>query len=138
MTGSEDIAEILRLHTEARLFRARDGGAAGAHNPSRLSLPRETILSFFDPIHEGYHAASHRIKAPVLVTHGARIASSHCRSEEIVAHLPNARLYASSRKGSPPIFTATTDFCNVVKCFVGSRSRPRFRNRANRGHPNLE
>jgi len=42
-----------------------------------------------------------------------------------VAHLPNARLYAFERKGHLPIFTATTEFCNVVEVFRSTVARMR-------------
>jgi pimeloyl-ACP methyl ester carboxylesterase len=57
--------------------------------------------------------------APVLVAHGREDRLiAFAAAEEIAARLPNARLYAFERKGQVPIFTATTEFCNIVRRFV--------------------
>jgi acetylornithine deacetylase len=37
---------------------------------------------------------------------------------KITAGLPDARLYAFDGKGHLPIFTATDEFCEVLRCFV--------------------
>ena len=39
-------------------------------------------------------------------------------AEQIAAGLPNARLYAFEGKGHLPIFTATEEFCEVLRRFV--------------------
>jgi pimeloyl-ACP methyl ester carboxylesterase len=87
---------------------------------SRLSLPRETLLSFFDPDPtKDVMPLLSAITAPVLVAHGREDRLiAFAAAEEIAAHLPNAQLCAFDRKGYVPIFTATTDFCNAVRRFV--------------------
>jgi pimeloyl-ACP methyl ester carboxylesterase len=87
---------------------------------SRLSLPRETILSFFDsdPTKDVMSLLT-GITTPVLVTHGREDrVIAFAAAEEIAARLPNAWLYVFERKGHLPIFTATTEFCDVVRRFV--------------------
>ena len=116
----KDIVEILRLHTELVYSEPEMEELRERTIRSRLSLPRETILSFFDPDPtKDIMPLLTGITAPVLVTHGREDrVIAFAAAEEIVAHLPNARLYAFERKGHLPIFTATTEFCNVVRCFV--------------------
>ena len=87
---------------------------------SRLLLPRETFLSFFDPDPtKDVMPLLSAITAPVLVAHGREDRLiAFAAAEEIAARLPNAQLCAFERKGHLPIFTATTEFCNVVRRFV--------------------
>jgi pimeloyl-ACP methyl ester carboxylesterase len=83
-------------------------------------LPRETILSFFDPDPtKDIMPLLAGITTPVLVAHGREDrVIAFAAAEEIAARLPHARLYAFERKGHLPIFTATTEFCGVVRRFV--------------------
>jgi len=116
----KDIAEILRLHTELVFSEPEMQELRERTIRSRLSLPRETILSFFDPDPtKDVLPLLAGISTPVLVTHGREDrVIAFAAAEEIAASLPNARLYAFERKGHLPIFTATTEFCNVVRRFV--------------------
>jgi pimeloyl-ACP methyl ester carboxylesterase len=87
---------------------------------SRLLLPQETILSFFDPDPgKNIMPLLADIRVPVLVTHGRedRLVA-FTAAEQIAAGLPNARLYAFEGKGHLPIFTATEEFCEVLRRFV--------------------
>jgi pimeloyl-ACP methyl ester carboxylesterase len=87
---------------------------------SRLLLPCETILSFFDPDPaKDVTPLLANIRMPVLVMHGRedRLVA-FTAAEQIVAGLPNAQLYAFDGKGHLPIFTATDEFCEVLKRFV--------------------
>ncbi|MFQ5946679.1 MAG: alpha/beta fold hydrolase, partial [Anaerolineae bacterium] len=87
---------------------------------SSLRLPRETILSFFSlddaanivPVLE-------RVKAPTLVIHGThdrRVSMEAARY--LTEHLPAAQLYPFEGRGHLPIFTATGEFCEVLRSFV--------------------
>jgi class 3 adenylate cyclase/pimeloyl-ACP methyl ester carboxylesterase len=118
--GVKDVGEILRLHTELVFSEPEMQELRERTIRSRLSLPRETILSFFDPDPtKDVMSLLAGITAPVLVTHGREDrVIAFAAAEEIAARLPNARLYAFERKGHLPIFTATTEFCNVVRSFV--------------------
>ena len=117
----KDIAEILRLQYRAEFspepemqeLRERTGSEAGC--PYRAKT-----LSFFDPDPtKDVLPLLAIISTPVLVTHGREDrVIAFAAAEEIAAGLPNARLYAFERKGHLPIFTATTEFCNVVRRFV--------------------
>jgi len=118
--GVKDIAEILRLHTELVYSEPEMEEPAERTIRSRLSLPRETSLSFFDPDPtKDIMPLLTGIKAPGWSLMGARIASSHLpqprRSWRIyecaaVTRSSGRVTFRSSRQ--PP------EFCNVVKCFV--------------------
>ena len=56
---------------------------------------------------------------PTLVTHGRedRLVL-FAAAEELAARLPNAQLYVFEGKGHAPIFTATEEFCEVLRRFV--------------------
>ena len=117
----KDIAEILRLHTELVFSEPEMEELRERTIRSRLSLPRETILSFFDPDptkdvmpllagitdagagHPWARGSRHR----VCRSRGDRGESTEC-----------AACTRSSGRVTFPIFTATTEFCNVVRCFV--------------------
>jgi len=118
--GVKDVAEIIRVHTELVYSEPEMEELRERTIRSRLSLPRETLLSFFDPDPtKDVMPLLSAITAPVLVAHGRedRLVA-FAAAEEIVARLPNAQLCAFGRKGHLPIFTATTEFCNVVRHFV--------------------
>jgi pimeloyl-ACP methyl ester carboxylesterase len=55
----------------------------------------------------------------VLVTHGSADRLINFEAAEfIAARLPDARLYAFEGKGHMPLFTATDEFCEVLRRFV--------------------
>jgi pimeloyl-ACP methyl ester carboxylesterase len=56
---------------------------------------------------------------PTLVAHGRedRLVLFEA-AEELAARLPRAQLYAFEGKGHFPIFTATDEFCDVLRRFV--------------------
>jgi pimeloyl-ACP methyl ester carboxylesterase len=116
----EDVDALIRLQAEfvyteenaaelRRMFVARCQG-----------LPRETILGFYDPDPSvDVTPILGSIGVPVLVAHGRedRI-GDFAAAEYIAAHLPDARLYAFEGKGHSPMFSATDEFCKVLKRFV--------------------
>jgi pimeloyl-ACP methyl ester carboxylesterase len=118
--GVKDVADIVRLHTELVYSEPEMEELRERTIRSRMLLPRETLLSFFDPDPtKDVMPLLSAITAPVLVAHGRedRLVA-FAAAEQIAAHLPHAQLYAFERKGHLPIFTATTEFCNVVRRFV--------------------
>jgi pimeloyl-ACP methyl ester carboxylesterase len=118
--GVKDVTEILRVHTELVYSEPEMEELRERTIRSRLSLPHETLLSFFDPDPtKDVMPLLSAITAPVLVAHGREDRLiAFAAAEEIAARLPNAQLCAFDRKGHVPIFTATTEFCNVVRRFV--------------------
>ena len=116
----KDVAEIIRVHTEFVFSEPEMAELRERTIRSRLSLPRETLLSFFDPDPtKDVMPLLSAITAPVLVAHGREDRLiTFAAAEQIAARLPHAQLCAFERKGHLPIFTATTEFCNAVRRFV--------------------
>jgi class 3 adenylate cyclase/pimeloyl-ACP methyl ester carboxylesterase len=87
---------------------------------TRLGLPHETLLSFFlDDQEDDVVPLLPTIATPTLITHGRddRLVS-FAAAELMVSSLPNARLHGFEGKGHLPLFTATQEFCEVVRAFV--------------------
>jgi pimeloyl-ACP methyl ester carboxylesterase len=85
-----------------------------------LRLPKETVLSFYDPDPDvDVSALLGRVAIPALVTHGTADQLIPFSAAEYLAEgLPDARLYGFKGKGHLPIFTATDEFCDVLRTFV--------------------
>ena len=85
-----------------------------------LRLPRESILSTWAPDPEVDIAPIlGQVKAPTLVVHGTEdrrvsVAAAH----HLARHIPDARLYLFEGRGHLPIFTATAEFCDLLRRFV--------------------
>jgi pimeloyl-ACP methyl ester carboxylesterase len=59
------------------------------------------------------------VKAPTLVLHGTEdrrvsVAAAH----HLARQIPEARLYLFESRGHLPIFTATAEFCEVLRRFL--------------------
>ena len=86
----------------------------------RQRMPRETVLSFYDPDPTmDILPILGSIAVPTLVAHGGddRLID-FAAAEYIAARIPGARLYAFEGKGHNPIFSATEEFCEVLRRFV--------------------
>jgi class 3 adenylate cyclase/pimeloyl-ACP methyl ester carboxylesterase len=83
-------------------------------------LPTETILSFYDP-DPGMDIAPllESIAVPTLVAHGRedQLVTS-AASEFIASRIPGAQLYMFEGKGHNPMFSATDEFCDVLRNFI--------------------
>jgi pimeloyl-ACP methyl ester carboxylesterase len=83
-------------------------------------LPTETILSIFDP-DPGMDIAPllESIAVPTLVAHGRedKLVTS-AASEFIASRIPGAQLYLFDGKGHNPMFSATDEFCDVLRNFI--------------------
>jgi len=76
--GVKDVTEILRVHTELVYSEPEMEELRERTIRSRLSLPHETLLSFFDPDPtKDVMPLLSAITAPVLVAHGREDRSSH-------------------------------------------------------------
>jgi pimeloyl-ACP methyl ester carboxylesterase len=83
-------------------------------------LPIETILSFFDPDPDlDVVPLLGSIAVPTLVATGGedRIVP-RTGSEFIASRIPGARLYIFDGKGHNPMFSATNEFCEILRNFV--------------------
>ncbi len=89
-----------------------------------LRLPRESIVSNWIPDPEVDIAPIlDQVKAPVLIVQGTedrRVSVAAARY--LAQHLPDARLHLFEGRGHLPIFTATAEFCEVLRRFVGEVS----------------
>ena len=88
--------------------------------PAPPTLAREPLLSFFDsdPTQD-LRPLLPRIAVPTLVTRGtADRVSGAADAEELAAGTRGARLHAFPGRCHVPIFTATTEFCEVLRRFA--------------------
>jgi pimeloyl-ACP methyl ester carboxylesterase len=85
-----------------------------------LRLPRESILSTWTPDPElDISPILGAVKAPTLVLYRSEdrrvsVAAAH----HLARHIPDARLHLFEGRGHLPIFTATDEFCGVLRRFV--------------------
>jgi class 3 adenylate cyclase/pimeloyl-ACP methyl ester carboxylesterase len=94
---------------------------------ARLLLPRDTLLSFFDPDpHYDLGQLLRKVRVPTLVTRGtADRASGPEDARVLTSEIPDASLYEFHGRCHVPIFTATREFCEVLRHFVRTGSVPR-------------
>ena len=87
---------------------------------TRLRLPRETLLSFFDPDPEyEVEPILPSVTAPTLVTWGtADRASTEHDARTLVSRISGAQLYEFHGRMHIPAITATREFCAVLRDFV--------------------
>jgi pimeloyl-ACP methyl ester carboxylesterase len=115
-----EIEAIIRLHTSLVFSEPGTRELKELFIRNRLQLPSETILSFFDSDStRDVTAILPEITLPTLVTHGRedRIVASSA-AKYIAERLPHAEVYLFEGKGHVPLFTATDEFCKVLRSFV--------------------
>ena len=118
-----EVEPMLRLHVRRVFSEPEMQEMLETIVRSRLKLPRETLLSFFLDGREGdVTDILPMIETPTLVTHGRddRLVT-YAAAELMASLLPNAALYPFNAKGHLPIFTATDEFCDVLRAFVVAR-----------------
>jgi pimeloyl-ACP methyl ester carboxylesterase len=93
---------------------------------SWLRYPPDTILSFFDPDPQNdITALLPEVRIPTLVMHGTADRTAPFEAGCYLAqNIPGARFYSFKEKGHLPIFTATSEFCEVLRCFVRTDRMP--------------
>jgi pimeloyl-ACP methyl ester carboxylesterase len=93
---------------------------------TRMDLPPDTLLSFFDPDpDQDIRALLPTISVPTLITRGtADRVSSPEDAMDLARSIPNARMYLFAGRCHVPIFTATTEFCEVLRQFTRTGSVP--------------
>jgi pimeloyl-ACP methyl ester carboxylesterase len=115
-----DVEPMLRLHVDHVFSEPDMRDMLDAILRSRLRLPRDTLLSFFlDDWEDDVRTLLPTIVTPALVTHGRddRLVA-FAAAELTAASLGNAKLHAFANKGHLPLFTATQEFCDVLRAFV--------------------
>lgn len=120
--AQEDINALVRLH-QTNVF----SEPATTHMREQsirtvLALPRETILSFFDPDPElDIRAVLSQIAVPTLVAHGTDdLVVPLANGVYIGNQIPGAQFYPFEGKGHLPMFTAIDEFRDVLRQFVRS------------------
>jgi pimeloyl-ACP methyl ester carboxylesterase len=115
-----DVEGLLRFHTAHVLSELEMIELRELVVRARLLLPPETLLSFWDPDPTiDVTPILPAVIVPTLVAHGREDRLVLFRAAEaLVDLLPNAQLYAFEGKGHFPIFTATDEFCDVLRRFV--------------------
>ncbi len=83
-------------------------------------MPRETVLSFYDRDPEmDIRPLLAGIEVPTLIAHGTEDRQvPFAAAEYLAAHIPGAQLYPFVGYGHVPLFTATQEFCDVLRRFV--------------------
>jgi len=99
---------------------------ARAYRQQLSRIGRDTWLNFLDPgpdLEIGPILAD--VSVPTLVMHGTEDRSVPVeRGRYIAARIPGASLYLFEGKGHLPIFTATSEYCDVLRRFVRSGEVP--------------
>jgi pimeloyl-ACP methyl ester carboxylesterase len=83
-------------------------------------MPRETIRSFYDRDPDmDIRPLLAAIRVPTLIVHGTEDRQvPFAAAEYLAAHIPDAQLYPFKGYGHVPLFTATQEFCDVLRRFV--------------------
>jgi pimeloyl-ACP methyl ester carboxylesterase len=116
----EDFEGLMRYHIR-RVFSEPDVADLAESRLQRwLSMPRETVLSFYDRDPEmDIRPLLTTIRVPTLIAHGTEDRQvPFAAAEYLAAHIPGAQLYPFKGYGHVPLFTATQEFCDVLRRFV--------------------
>ena len=120
--ANEDFDGLMRYHV-ARVFSEPDVADLAATRMKRwLGMPRQTILSFYDRDPDlDIRSLLAGVRVPTLVIHGTEDRQvPFTAAEYLAAHIPDAQLYPFKGYGHVPLFTATQEFCDVLRRFVRS------------------
>ena len=115
-----DFERAMRLFVATIVTDPDTGELAEQLTRNLLRLPRDTILSTWTPDpNVDITPVLAQVRTPTLVLHGTQdgrvpLSTAHYLAE----HLPDARLHLFEGVGHLPIFTATAEFCDVVRRFV--------------------
>jgi class 3 adenylate cyclase/pimeloyl-ACP methyl ester carboxylesterase len=118
--ANEDFEGLMRYHI-ARVFSEPDVTDLAASRLKRwLGMPRETVLSFYDRDPDmDIRPLLPAIRLPTLIVHGtADRQVPFAAAEYLAAHIPGAQLYPFEGYGHVPLFTATQEFCDMLRRFV--------------------
>jgi pimeloyl-ACP methyl ester carboxylesterase len=118
--AKQDFEGLMRYHI-GRVFSEPDVADLAASRLQRwLGMPRETVLSFYEPDPEmDIRPLLAAIRVPTLIAHGTEDRQvPFAAAEYLAAHIPNAQLYPFKGYGHVPLFTATQEFCEVLRRFV--------------------
>jgi len=120
--ANDDLEGLMRYHIK-RVFSEPDVADLAASRLKRwLGMPRETVLSFYDRDPDlDIRTLLPAIRVPTLIAHGTEDRQvPFAAAEYLAAHIPGAQLYPFEGYGHVPLFTATQEFCDVLRRFVRS------------------
>ena len=127
--ANEDFEGLMRHHI-GRVFSEPDvADLAASRSLGWLEMPRETMLSFYDRDPDmDIRPLLPAIRVPTLIAHGTEDRQvPFAAAEYLAAHIPGAQLYAFEGYGHVPLFTATQEFCEVLREFVRTGTVPEHR-----------
>ena len=124
---SEGLESALRFWTSLTFVEPGQDAVGEQFVRSRLLLPEDTWRSFFDPDPEQDLAPLlARVQVPTLVTRGtADLASPAEDAYTLASQILSAQLYEFAGRGHIPAFTATGEFCDLLRRFVRGETVPR-------------
>jgi pimeloyl-ACP methyl ester carboxylesterase len=120
--ANDDFEGLMRYHI-GRVFSEPDVADLAASRAKRwIGMPRETVLSFYDRDPEmDIRSLLAAVRVPTLIVHGTEDRQVPFAAAEYLAkHIPSAQLYPFKGYGHVPLFTATQEFCDVLRRFVRS------------------
>ncbi len=118
--ASGDYEGLGRYHV-GRVFSEPDvADLAASRLKHWLGMPRETMLSFYDRDPEmDIRPLLAAVRVPTLIAHGTEDRQVPFAAAEYLArHIKGAQLYAFKGYGHVPLFTATQEFCELLRRFV--------------------
>ncbi|HSA81838.1 MAG TPA: alpha/beta fold hydrolase [Geminicoccaceae bacterium] len=120
--ANDDLEGLMRYHIRRVLSEPDVADLAASRLKRWLGMPRETILSFYDRDPEmDIRPLLAAIRVPTLIVHGTEDRQvPFAAAEYLAAHIPGAQLYPFKGYGHVPLFTATHEFCDVLRRFVRS------------------
>ncbi|MGH6919188.1 MAG: alpha/beta fold hydrolase, partial [Geminicoccaceae bacterium] len=124
--AADDFEGLMRYHM-GRVFSEPDVADLAASRLTRwLGMPRETALSFFDRDPDiDIRPLLSAIRVPTLIAHGTEDRQvPFAAAEYLAAHIPEAQLYPFVGYGHVPLFTATQEFCDMLRAFVRTGGVP--------------
>jgi pimeloyl-ACP methyl ester carboxylesterase len=124
--AEDDFEGLMRYHI-GRVFSEPDVADLAASRLKRwLEMPRETALSFFDSDPDmDIRPLLSAIRVPTLIAHGTEDRQvPFAAAEYLAAHIAGAQLHPFVGYGHVPLFTATQEFCDVLRAFVRTGEVP--------------
>jgi pimeloyl-ACP methyl ester carboxylesterase len=116
----DGLESALRFWTSLTFVEPGQDAVAEQWVRTRLLLSEDSWRSFFDPDPEqDLRTLLSGVQAPTLVIRGtADRASSSEDAHTLASQIPGAQLYEFAGRGHMPAFTATGEFCDVLRRFV--------------------
>jgi class 3 adenylate cyclase/pimeloyl-ACP methyl ester carboxylesterase len=124
--AADDFEGLMGYHMGRILSEPYVADLAASRLQRWLDMPRETALSFFDSDPDmDIKPLLSAVRVPTLIAHGTEDRQvPFAAAEYLAAHIPGARLYPFVGYGHVPLFTATQEFCDVLRTFVRTGDVP--------------